>query len=222
MNQNLWKQHFPEFAASTDKIVAELMASATLVTMPLGQPVFYPGKSCENYLLLLSGRVKAQILSPEGREIVLYHVEAGESCVLTTSCLLGGNDYPAEGFTESDVTAFVIPAHIFHRCLEQSSVFREFVFRHFSKRLADVIKRMENLAFGSVDQKLAKALLASGESTVHKTHNELALELGTAREVVSRHLKRFESYGWLTLSRGCIANINLQALSKLLDASETH
>jgi CRP/FNR family transcriptional regulator len=64
--------------------------------------------------------------------------------------------------------------------------------------------------------------LASGEQMIHKTHNELALELGTAREVVSRHLKRFESYGWLTLSRGCIANINLQALSKLLDASEAH
>jgi CRP/FNR family transcriptional regulator len=137
--------------------------------------------------------------------------------VLTTSCLLGDDNYPAEGFTETEVSAFAVPAHIFHRCLEQSTFFREFVFRNFSKRLADVIKRMESISTGTVDQKLARALLASGEKTLHKTHNELALELGSAREVVSRHLKRFENYGWLTLSRGSIQNINFEALNKLLD-----
>jgi CRP/FNR family transcriptional regulator len=151
--------------------------------------------------------VKAQIISPDGREILLYHVCSGDSCVLTTSCLLGDNNYPAEGYTETEVSAFAIPANIFHRCLEQSTFFREFVFRNFSQRLADVIKRMESISFGSIDQKLASALLASGETTLRKTHNELALELGSAREVVSRHLKRFESYGWLTLSRGSIQNI---------------
>jgi CRP/FNR family transcriptional regulator len=148
--------------------------------------------------LILSGSVKAQIISPDGREILLYHVCSGDSCVLTTSCLLGDNNYPAEGYTETEVSAFAIPANIFHRCLEQSTFFREFVFRNFSQRLADVIKRMESISFGSIDQKLASALFASGETTLRKTHNELALELGSAREVVSRHLKRFESYGWLT------------------------
>jgi CRP/FNR family transcriptional regulator len=83
--------------------------------------------------------------------------------------------------------------------------------------LADVIKCIESISFGSIDQKLASALLASGETTLRKTHNELALELGSAREVVSRHLKRFESYGWLTLSRGSIQNINIEALKKIKD-----
>ena len=159
--------------------------------------------------------MKAQIISPDGREILLYHVCSGDSCVLTTSCLLGDNNYPAEGYTETEVSAFAIPANIFHRCLEQSTFFREFVFRNFSQRLADVIKRMESISFGSIDQKLASALLASGETTLRKTHNELALELGSAREVVSRHLKRFESYGLLTLSRGSIQNINIEALKKI-------
>ena len=167
--------------------------------------------------MILSGSVKAQIISPDGREILLYHVCSGDSCVLTTSCLLGDNNYPAEGYTETEVSAFAIPAHIFHRCLEQSTFFREFVFRNFSQRLADVIKRMESISFGSIDQKLASALLASGETTLRKTHNELALELGSAREVVSRHLKRFESYGLLTLSRGSIQNINIEALKKIKD-----
>lgn len=189
-----------------------------VVNIPAKQQVFYPGKICENYLLILSGSVKAQILSEDGREILLYHVQSGDSCVLTTSCLLGDNNYPAEGYTETEVSAFAIPAHIFHRCLEQSTFFREFVFRNFSKRLADVIKRMENISFGSIEQRLAKALLTNGEKHLRKTHHELAQELGSAREVVSRHLKRFESYGWLTLSRGSIQNINFEELSKISDS----
>jgi CRP/FNR family transcriptional regulator len=215
MNDKLWQSHFPEFVGTADKVIKQLMDAAIVVNLPARQQVFYPGKICKNYLLILSGSVKAQIISPDGREILLYHVCSGDSCVLTTSCLLGDNNYPAEDYTETEVTAFAIPAHIFHRCLEQSTFFREFVFRNFSQRLADVIKRMESISFGSIDQKLASALLASGETTLRKTHNELALELGSAREVVSRHLKRFESYGLLTLSRGSIQNINIEALKKI-------
>lgn len=220
MKGELWKLHFPEFVGSTDKVIRQLMDAAMMVKLPPRQQVFYPGKTCDNYLLILSGSVKAQIISTDGREILLYHVCAGDSCVLTTSCLLGDSHYPAEGYTETEVIAFAVPAHIFHRCLEQSTFFREFVFRNFSKRLADVIKRMESISFGSVDQKLARALLASGEKILNKTHNELALELGSAREVVSRHLKRFESYGWLLLSRGSIQIINVDALNKILTSTE--
>ena len=212
---SLWQQHFPEFVSQDDKIVKQLMESALLVKLPAGQQVFYPGKVCENYLLLLSGSVKAQIMSTDGREVVLYHVGAGDSCVLTTSCLLGNNQYPAEGFTETDVSAFAIPAYIFHRCLEHSTFFRDFVFRSFSTRLADVIKRMESISFGSIDQKLAKVLLSSDSPIISKTHHELALELGSVREVVSRHLKRFESYGWLNLNRGSIEILDVDALKQV-------
>lgn len=219
MNESLWKRHFPEFLGSGDNVLRQLMDAAILTKIPAGQQIFYPGKSCENYLLILTGSVKTQILSSDGREVLLYHVQAGESCVLTTSCLLGGNDYPAEGFTESEVSAFVIPSHIFHRCLQQSGFFREFVFRNFSKRLADVINRMGAISFGSVDQKLAKALLTYSGGTIHKTHNELAQEMGSAREVVSRHLKRFEGLGWLSLNRGSIEIIDFEALRKIVNST---
>jgi len=213
---SLWQQHFPEFVGQDDKVVKQLMESAVLVKLPAGQQVFYPGKVCENYLLLLSGSVKAQIMSADGREVLLYHVGAGDSCVLTTSCLLGDNQYPAEGFTETEVSAFAIPAYIFHRCLEHSTFFRDFVFRSFSTRLTDVIKRMESISFGSIDQKLAKVLLSCDSPIISKTHHELALELGSVREVVSRHLKRFESYGWLNLNRGSIEVLNVDALKQVL------
>jgi CRP/FNR family transcriptional regulator len=118
MNDKLWQSHFPEFFGATDKVIKQLMDAAIVVNLSARQQVFYPGKICENYLLILSGSVKAQIISPDGREILLYHVCSGDSCVLTTSCLLGDNNYPAEDYTETEVTAFPIPAHIFHRCLE--------------------------------------------------------------------------------------------------------
>jgi len=215
MSFELWQQHFPDFAATEDTALSALMAAASLVTMPAGQQVFYPGKVCENYLLMLAGSVKAQIMSADGREVLLYHVRPGDSCVLTTSCLLGSNEYPAEGYTETTITAFAIPAAVFHRTLEHSAFFREFVFKSFSKRLTDVIRRMEALSFDSIDQKLAKALLAEQNPRIYKTHHELAQEMGSVREVVSRHLKRFESWGWLALSRGCIEIIHVDALRKV-------
>ncbi|TPQ28925.1 Crp/Fnr family transcriptional regulator [Methylomonas koyamae] len=217
---NAWKDQFPEFAGCGDAVVAQLMAAATLVTVPAGQQVFYPGQACDNYLLLLSGSVKAQILSADGREVLLYRVLPGDSCVLTTSCLLGDSAYPAEGYTETDISAFAIPAHVFQRCLQQSAFFREFVFRNFSGRLADVIKRMAALSFASIDQRLAQTLLAEKTNPIRKTHQELALELGSVREVVSRHLKRFESLGWLNLSRGSIEIVDAAALRDMLSAGD--
>lgn len=213
----LWKAHFPAFAACDDAIVKQLMDAANLVNLPAGIQLFYPGKRCENYLMLLSGSVKAQIMSDEGCEVLLYHVIGGDSCVLTTSCLLGGNDYPAEGITETEIRAFAIPSHVFQRCVDLSPFFRDFVFRDFSRRLSDVIRRMATIRFGTVEQKLARQLLASGDSLLQGTHSDLAAELATAREVVSRHLKRFESYGWLKVHRGSIELIDAAALRRLLE-----
>lgn len=213
--QQLWQQHFPQFMASPETTMKSLMASAQLLKIPAGQQVFYPGSLCENYLLMLEGRIKTQLISESGREILLYHVCSGDSCVLTTSCLLGGNCYPAEGITESPVLAFAISSIAFHRCLEQSAFFREFVFKNFANRLATVILRMEEVVFDTIDRRLSRLLLTYKQSTLNITHQELAAELGTAREVVSRHLKNFEKCGWLRLNRGIIEIINPNALAQL-------
>ncbi|WP_036300512.1 Crp/Fnr family transcriptional regulator [Methylomarinum vadi] len=214
-NYHLWQTYFPQFAACPDKSVKSLMESAMLVDIPDGEKLFYPGKHCSNYLLLLEGAVKAQLLAENGREIVLYYVRPGDSCVLTTSCLLGEDNYPAEGVSEGPVKAFVISAQAFHRCLDHSAFFREFVFRNFSARLSNVIGRMETVLFAGIEQRLADTLLAAGSEIVQKTHQELAAELGSAREEVSRHLKRFESYGWVKLGRGTVEIVDRPALSRL-------
>lgn len=211
----LWATYFPQFIENIDKGVELLMDSSSLVTFPAGRQLFYPGSICENYLLVLSGSVKVQIMSESGREVLLYHVRSGDSCVLTTSCMLSGDCYPAEGLTEGEVTAFAMSSHAFYRCIEQSPFFREFVFKNFSSRLSKLISRMEAVVFDTIDQRICKALLETGETVIVKTHHELAYELGTVREVVSRHLKNFEGYGWINLKRGAIEIINREALARV-------
>jgi CRP/FNR family transcriptional regulator, anaerobic regulatory protein len=217
LNEDLWATYYPYFLTHKDKGLELLMANSVLVKLPAKQQIFHPGSTCENYLLVLEGAVKVQLLSETGREVLLYQVGSGDSCILTTSCLLSGDHYPAEGVTETDVTAFAISASAFHRCIDLSPYFREFVFKNFSARLAKLISRMEFVVFGSIDHRLSHLLLASGQDEISKTHQDLANELGSVREVVSRHLKIFESYGWVALKRGKIIVLNPQALGKLAD-----
>ena len=214
-SETLWNTHFPEFVRVGEAGINSLMASAKLVELPAGQQVFYPGAVCEQYLLVLEGSVKAQIISEAGREMLLYRVRPGDSCVLTTSCLLSGDQYPAEGITEDQVLAFAISSHAFYRCIEQSAFFREFVFKKFSARLSDVIALLEDVTFSAIDTRLAKALLAEESNLITLTHQELAIKLGSAREVISRHLKRFEAYGWVALNRGTISLLDAGALKNV-------
>ncbi|MCF7969972.1 MAG: Crp/Fnr family transcriptional regulator [Methylococcaceae bacterium] len=215
--QNLWNTYFPEFAASGEASMKSLMLSAKLVELLAGQQVFYAGDVCDQYLLVLQGSVKAQIISESGREMMLYRVCSGDSCVLTTSCLLSGDHYPAEGIAESKVLAFAVSAPAFYRCIEQSAFFRAFVFKKFSARLSDVIGLLEDVTFSAIDARLSRALLADGNDVLTLTHQELATKLGSAREVISRHLKRFEVYGWVSLNRGAVTLLNSAALRKVAE-----
>jgi len=214
-NKQLWESFFPEFIHCGEAAMESLMESATLANIPAGQQVFSSGTACENYLLLLSGSVKAQLLSKNGREVFLYQVLPGDSCVLTTSCLLSGDSYPAEAFTETDASAFVISSHAFYRCMEKSAFFREFVFKNFATGLSNVIGRMDEVVFSGIDSRLAKELLSAHSDILKITHQELATKLGSVREVISRHLKQFEAKGWVSLSRGTIGIIDTEALKKL-------
>jgi CRP/FNR family transcriptional regulator len=155
-------------------------------------------------LLLLDGTVRVQQVAENGREIVLYRVRAGESCVLTTACLLAYEDYLAEGITESMVRAAAIPRDVFEDLIASSTVFRRFVFTAYSRRITDLFVIIEEVAFGRIDIRLAQKLLQIGGDSGHVrlTHSQLATELGTAREVVSRQLQEFHRRGWVTAGRG--------------------
>ncbi len=189
-----------------ESVIDGLVAHAKVVGLDQDSYVFHAGDLCESFLLLLEGRVRVQLTSANGREVTLYRIGPGGSCILTTSCLLSRENYPAEAIAESDVQALAIPLSVFQSTLEHSSDFRNFVFDGFSSRLTNVIRKIEQIAFTAIDARLAAALLDLAARNVDRvTHHDLAIELGTAREVVSRHLKRFEAHGWVELGRGRVA-----------------
>jgi len=144
-HKQLWETFFPQFIACDDPAMQSLMNSAALINLPAGQQVFASGSHCENYLLVLEGSIKAQLISETGREVMLYRVLPGSSCILTTSCLLSGDHYPAEAMTETIVSAFAISSHTFYRCLERSPFFREFVFKNFATRLSLMMERLDEV-----------------------------------------------------------------------------
>jgi CRP/FNR family transcriptional regulator len=212
-----WLDAFPKLAALEPDARGRFVAEAHPVTLPAGITLFRDGDACTNYLLVLDGSVRVQKTSSNGREITLYRVGDGQTCILTTSCLLAGERYPAEGVTETEVRAIALPGALFQALLSGSTGFRQFVFAVYARRIADLITLVEEVAFERMDLRLAARLRdgADRDGMVNATHQELATELGTAREVVSRLLKDFEHRGLVALHRGRIELHDRDALAHL-------
>lgn len=171
---------------------------------------------------MLAGCVRVQLSSEGGREVTLYRVRPGDTCALTTSCLVGKEDYPAEAVVEEDVTALMIPDSEFRQALLDSEPFRLFVFRGFSGRLCAIVSRMEMVTLRTIDERLAAQLLKGGVDVLSNiTHQGLASEIGTAREVVSRKLSSFESDGLIKSSRGRIEILDREKLAALVAKPES-
>lgn len=209
---------FPRLNQAIGKDGINILDHCQQMTIPADTTIFHQGDQCLNYLLVISGSVKVITRAENGREIVLYHITSGGSCVLTTSCLISSEDYPAEGVTETDVLALAIPKTVFEQYIGESKAFRKQVFHSYGDRLIKLITLIEEISFAKLDIRLAKFLLEHGSvnTPIHTTHQALATELGSAREVISRQLKEFEHKGWVKLNRGKIEITNHDALSRLL------
>ncbi|NLH81392.1 MAG: Crp/Fnr family transcriptional regulator [Phyllobacteriaceae bacterium] len=199
---------------------ALLAGRAQTASLAAGTVVFSPGSPCGVYLLVLEGSIRVQMIADTGREIVLYRVRRGESCVLTTACLLGAEAYPAEGVVEEPTVGVAVPAAVFDELMARSAEFRRFVFAGYGRRVADILATMQAAVFHRVDARLARHLAARGAGPIEVTHQDLAVELGTAREVVSRHLKAFEKRGLVRLGRGTVEVVDRGALARLAAAAE--
>ena len=212
-----WLSAFPALAALDDPVARRVLSAARIVQVPAGETMFREGDPCQHYVMVLSGSIRVHKVSESGREIVLYRVERGQTCVLTTSCLFAATPYSAEGVTETTVSAAVLSRADFNEAIAGSAGFRRFVFAAFGSRIDGLMELIEAIAFGRVDERLAERLLAFGDTAtvISLTHQQLATELGTAREVVSRLLKEFERRGWVALARGEIAIRDRAALERL-------
>ncbi|KWT65238.1 transcriptional regulator, Crp/Fnr family [Hyphomicrobium sulfonivorans] len=220
MHSEDWVSHFPGLHSLPDDILAALIASSRVVQLPAGTRIFGPGHAPDAFILMLRGTVRVQQVSDTGREIVLYRVSAGDSCALTTACLMGYDDYQAEALAETDVAAVAIPRATFDDIIARSPEFRRFVFTAFSRRVTDLFRVIEEVAFARIDVRLAQRLLERANTAGHieLTHQQLAAELGTAREVISRQLNEFQRRGWITTARGAIDITQPEALRQLATA----
>ncbi|MEJ8561860.1 Crp/Fnr family transcriptional regulator [Yoonia sp. GPGPB17] len=219
-----WINKFKGLSLLPTDIRKELEAGSQIVSVLAGTEIFAPGQTADNLWLLLDGTVKVQQKSETGREIFLYRVHAGESCVLTTACMLAFEDYAAEGKSETDVTAVAIPRKTFDDLVAKSPVFREFVFTAYSRRITDLFTLIDDIVFQRMDVRLASRLLelADVDNVIHATHAVLGTELGTAREVISRTLSEFQRRGWVEQSRGEVRLIGKDGLERLVKSAGAH
>ena len=212
-----WIDRFPELSTLTETEQHLLSSNSSIVSVPKNTMIFGPGHKPESLLLCLQGTVRVQQLTKNGREIVLYRVYSGESCVLTTACLIASENYSAHGIAETDVEAVTIPARLFDDLISQSTTFRQFVFTAYSQRITGLMHVIEDVAFQRIDVRLADKLLelARGNLQIQITHQELAAELGSAREVVSRQLSEFQRRQWIKQSRGSVQLLDADSIRQL-------
>lgn len=188
---------------------------AEYVRISTGQHILMEGQTCEVLGFVLLGQARVYKLGECGREITLFRVTDGGSCVLAASCILNGVPYPAYAVAETDLEAFVIPGQVFTCWVETYPFWRDFVFKMMFERMGSVISLVEDVAFRRMDTRVAEYLVrASNDSKcVQTTHQKIATDLGTSREVVSRVLKHFEHRGWIGLARNMIEVKSLDDLS---------
>ncbi|HQR50512.1 MAG TPA: Crp/Fnr family transcriptional regulator [Methylophilaceae bacterium] len=212
-----WLSVFPDLAGLETSAKDKLRQHVRIAEAPVGAVGYREGSPCNAYVMRLAGRSRVQKISDSGREILLYRVGPGETCVLTTTCLLGHTHYPAETIIEEAVRDAVVPAPVFHQLMLESEVFRRFVLSNYGDLISDLIVLVDEVAFRRLEARLARLLVEATQNSpaITSTHQQLAAELGSAREVVSRHLKEFERKGWLSLGRGQIEVVERPALEKL-------
>jgi CRP/FNR family transcriptional regulator len=214
-----WLSAFPELAAIQDKAGLAALHAAKLQTFPAGPQIVRPGTVCESFMLLVRGNIRVYEAGESGREIALYRLNAGELCVLSLTSLMAPEAYSAGAMAEGEIDAAMIPLPQFKDALADSDTFRSFVLITLSRRLGQMMSLVEQVAFRQLDLRLAWLLgQLFGESSsprLRVTHQELAMELGTSREVISRMLKEFERMGCISMGRGEIELLSRDTLSRL-------
>ncbi|HTY02640.1 MAG TPA: Crp/Fnr family transcriptional regulator [Rhodocyclaceae bacterium] len=199
MNTDTLRELYPVLAKLPTALATRVQEEAQTLTVPDGTVVFDERQACQGFPFVIRGDIRVVKPAANGRELPLYRVLPGESCIITSSCLLGHTDYNARGIAEGETALALMPRPLFDRLMGEPP-FRDFIFHLFSERIADLMQLIEEVAFRKLDQRLAGLLLGKGK-VVHATHQQLADELGSVREIISRLLKGFAEQGLVRLAR---------------------
>jgi CRP/FNR family transcriptional regulator len=194
------------FVEGLSSIEYQRLSNAQQLSMEEGSVLLRQGDTCKGFLILIEGCIRVFGRSVQGRELEMYRIEKMGTCVLTTSCLLAGNAYPAEAVVDKDASFLLIKDEDFLFLMSESTAFRSFVFESYSERLSGLLMLVQSIAFERIETRLVQYLSKESKKSLvlSVSHQHIADTLGTAREVISRHLKIMEQQRWLALSRGQI------------------
>lgn len=208
---------FPALALAGRSTLDEVARRSRIHRVPAGSLLFGEQQPCSGFPLVLAGQVRVAQRYPNGREMQLYRVGPGDACVLSSSCLLGRTRYPASGFAETDVELALLAPEDFRALIVDDAGFREYVFALFGERLAALLSLVEAVSSQKLDRRLAALLVRRADEapTIRATHQAIADELGSVREIVTRLLRTFEEKGWVELGRERIRVADRDALQGL-------
>lgn len=199
---------YPELATPKHKECLDILRRAEFAELPAKSVLISENNQCRNFLFLLQGTIRVFQGAEDGREITLYRINPGDICIMSLNSLLNNKPFHASACCDSDVKAMLINKDDFHRAMAVSENFRQMVLSSLTNSVNEVTHNFHDMAFRKLDVRLAcllgRLLERGNTESIQVTHQELAQELGTSREVISRLLKQFEQQGCITLSRNCI------------------
>jgi len=207
---------FEIFQTLSPEDLDEAMRAAHVRRIAKGATPFSTSSPCMGFSMLLAGSIRVVKLGGNGREVELYRLQPGGSCLISSSCMLGKANYSATAIAQTDLLMLTIQPSTFKQLLARNEAFREFVFSQFSQRLADLMLLVDAIAFQKLDQRLASLLLEEAPE-LKTSHANLADRLGTVRDIVGRLLKNFEQRELVSLSRERIRVLNAEGLKEVAE-----
>lgn len=207
---------YPFWRDTPASLRATSLANARLIHLPDGARVFDEGQTVQGFPCVLAGCVRVLKASANGRELPLYRIAPGESCLISCQSLVGKTRYAARAISEGATQILLLPPPQFDQLLD-FPVFRDFVLSNFVERLAHVMTLVEEVAFHRLDERLAALLIHYPPGLIHRSHQQLADELGSVRVIVSRLLSGFADQGLVRLGRESIEVLDATGLRKITE-----
>ncbi len=218
-----WLRQYPQLQNLEDPAWRQALRHVDIIDVPAGTTVFRPGDPCVNLLFLVEGQVRVYMSGDNGREIVLSHLKGGDLCVFTLTSLLQAADYSAAAVTEQSTRAATLPVMHFRELFACSRGFQDFILHTMAQRMHETLLLLQEIAFEGLEMRLACYILRHTDgiegAAIELTHQQVASEIGTTREMVSRLLKEMEQRGCVRLKRKRIELVDADRLETLSSGS---
>ncbi len=201
---------FPMFGSIQGSLAHQIVDHSTYESFEVGTQLYARGDDCPGITFLLDGEIRVFMRSITGREITLYDVLPGETCVLNASCIMAKCNYMANAEAIDDGAMLYLSRDTFLELMARSKRMQSFIFTFFNQRFSEILELVDEVTFGKLDVRLADYLIEKAENNeLHTTHQTIANDLGSSREVISRLLKDFRRKGRIELARN---HIQIKAL----------